>query len=363
MRVGENMEKQKVTARKTYKKIITSKELDKQINKANIQLCDRFLSNYKTKRSPKTINVYKSNYRIFFTWNLLYNDNIFFVDFQKYHFMDFFDFCLNELKWNPNRYNQFHSSLSSFSDWIERYYDDKYPEFRNLVKKIERLDKVNVRPKSVFTKRELNKLSRHLGKQGKIQEQCLLGLIMGTGARISELIRFKTSMIDENNTAFDDLFLETTETLQVKGRGTKGKFIVRYIIKDFFLPYYKQWLPIREKIMKENGQKHQYIFITQSGTPATVSTINKWMAKWDEVLSQHWYAHAGRHFWTTYLLNIGLEKELVQFLQDWSSDTLVDLYNDATAKDRRWKSLSKLKEALALDKINLNNNNNNNEEE
>lgn len=59
-----------------------------------------------------------------------------------------------------------------------------------------------------------------------------------------------------------------------------------------------------------------------------------------------------RHFWTTYLLACGLEKELVQEMQDWSSDTLVNLYNDATAKDRTWAGLKKMKNALAEEKKN-----------
>ena len=36
-------------------------------------------------------------------------------------------------------------------------------------------------------------------------------------------------------------------------------------------------------------------------------------------------------------------------MQDWSSDALVSLYNDATAKDRKWKGLEKLKSALESD--------------
>ena len=49
------------------------------------------------------------------------------------------------------------------------------------------------------------------------------------------------------------------------------------------------------------------------------------------------------------MLAAGLEKELVQELQQWSSDTLVSLYNDNTAKDRDWKGLGKLKSALETD--------------
>lgn len=335
--------------RETFRKVITSPELIEQINTKNIQLMERFLKNFATKRSPKSVVNYRSNLNIFFCWNLTENDNKFFVDIRKYEMMDFFDYCVSELKWNSNRYSQMHSCLSSFSTWIENVYDEKYPSFRNLLPKIEKPDKEAVRKKSVFTKAELDGLMKWLGEQGRINEQCLLATMMASGARVSELGRFTTTMIDENNTAFEGLFLETTEEMQVKGRGVNGKFINRYLIKDIFLPYYKQWLPIREKIMIENGKDHDYIFITQNGDPASVPTFRSWMEKWDNVLDKHLYAHSLRHFWTTYLLGVGLEKELVQELQQWSSDSLVMLYNDATAKDRKWKGLDKLKIALEQD--------------
>jgi site-specific recombinase XerD len=332
--------------RETFRKVITSPELIAQINPKNQQLVDRFLKNFATKRSPNSVISYRSNLNIFMCWNILWNDNTFFVELKKYELMDFFDFCVTELKWGSNRYAQMHSCLSSFSTWIENIYDEKYPEFRNLLPKIEKLPKETVRKKSVFKKEELDKLMDWLGEQGKVNEQCLLALIMSSGSRASELLRFTTDMIDENHTAFEGLFLETTEDIRVKGRGVNGKYIPRYLIKDIFLPYYKQWLPVREQIMKETGKDHNFIFIRPDGEPALISTIRSWMEKWDDVLDKHWYPHAGRHFWTTYLLSIGLEKELIQELQKWSSDALVDIYNDATAKDRKWKNLDKLKAAL-----------------
>lgn len=332
--------------RETFRKVITNPELIEQINPENQKLVDRFLKNFATKRSPNSVVSYRSNLNIFFCWNVLYNENGFFIDLKKFELMDFFDFCVTELKWGSNRFAQMHSCLSSFSTWIENIYDEKYPTFRNLLPKIEKLPKETVRKKSVFKKEELDMLMNWLGEQDKVNEQCLLALIMSSGSRASELLRFTTDMIDENHTAFEGLFLETTEDIRVKGRGVNGKYIPRYLIKDIFLPYYKKWLPIRNEIIRETGKDHNFIFIRPDGEPALISTIRSWMEKWDDVLDKHWYPHAGRHFWTTYLLSIGLEKELIQELQKWSSDALVDIYNDATAKDRKWKNLDKLKAAL-----------------
>lgn len=335
-----------MAARETFQKKITSPELINSINPKNKKLMDRFLRSLATRRSAGTIKMYRCNLNIFFCWNKLYNDDKFFIKVRKINLMDFFDFGVQELQWKSARYAQVHSALSSFSSWIQNYLDDDYPEFKNLMPKIEKLPKEFAREKSVFTEEELNKLMKYLGKNKRIQEQCLLSLAMASGARVSELVRFTTKMIDEDNTAFEGLFLETTEDIQCKGRGTHGKMMRRYIIKKIFLPYYKKWLPLREEIMKKNGTEHDYIFINTRGEPATVSTINYWKRDWDDVLGKHLYYHSLRHYWTTYCLKAGLEQELVQELQQWSDSSLVQLYNDSTMKDRNWKGLDKLRKTL-----------------
>ena len=335
--------------RETYRKIITSEELIEQINPANVKLMERFLKNFATKRSPKSVVVYRSNLQMFFCWNVENNDNLFFVDFKKYMLLDFFDYCCTELKWSSNRYAQMHSCLSSFSTFIEDIYDEQYPNFRNLLPKIEKLPKEAARKKSVFTKEELDGLMNKLGDEDRIQEQCLLALMMSSGSRASELNRFTLDNIDEKNTAFEDLFLETTEEIQVKGRGVNGKSLIRYILKDTFLPYYKKWLPIREKIMNENNQSHNSIFITSNGEPASVTTFRSWVERWNEYVNKPFYMHSIRHYYCTMLLAIGLEQELVQSIIGWTSSDMVAIYNDATAKDRKWKGLDKLKSALEQD--------------
>ncbi|MFA6809356.1 MAG: tyrosine-type recombinase/integrase, partial [Eubacteriales bacterium] len=208
-----------------------------------------------------------------------------------------------------------------------------------------------VREKSIFTKEELDYLLQQLDEKGLIQAKCLLRLIMSSGARVSELLRINMDMIDLENVAFEGLFLETTKEIKVKGMGTGGKKIYRYLIKDLFEPYYLEWVPIREKIMKENGQEHNSLFIKKDGSPATVCVLRTMMNGWGEILGKPWYPHSGRHFWTTYLLSIGCEQEFVQELQQWSTSAMVAIYNDATAKDREWKGLSKLKLHLDKDKV------------
>lgn len=335
--------------RKTFRKVITSKELDAQINSKNIKLAERFLKNFATKRSPNSVVSYKSNLRIFFTWNLLFNDNKDFVDIRKIEFADFFDYAVTELGWHSNRFAQCHSCLSSFSAWIENYFDDDYPLFRNLLSKIEKPVKENVREKTVLQKEDIDKLFEYFDENDMIQDACLLALAISCGARISELSSFTTDLIDEDNVVFDGLFLETTKKIKTKGRGVNGKMLTKYILKDMFLPYYKKWLEVRKEIMKENNKEHDFIFVTKEGNPANADRLRDWMSKWSDVVGQPCYPHNFRHYHISFLKKLELEDDFIVYLTGWSESTghsMVAVYNDLTAKDRKWKNLDKLKAAL-----------------
>lgn len=344
----------KNNGRETYRKIITSPELIEQINPVNIKLMDRFLKNFATKRSPKSVVVYKSNLQMFFCWNIENNDNKLFTDIRKIEMLDFFDFALSELKWSPNRFSQMHSCLSSFSEWIENYFDEEYPTFRNLLPKIEKPTKEAVREKTVLQKEDIDKIFSYLNEEDKIQEQCLLALAISCGARVSELASFTTDLIDEENTVFDGLFLETTSKIRTKGRGVNGKMLTKYILKDMFLPYYKKWLELRKRIMEENNQEHDFIFIVKDGSPASADRLRDWMGNWSDIVSQPCYPHNFRHYNITFLKSLDIEDDLIVYLTGWAEGTghtMISIYNDLTAKDREWKNLDKLKNALEQENV------------
>ena len=161
--------------RKTFRKVITSPELIEQINPKNKMLMERFLKNFATKRSPNSVVSYRSNLQIFFCWNVENNSNKEFIKIRKIEFADFFDYAVTELKWSANRFHQMHSCLSSFSAWIENYFDDveEYKDFRNLLPKIEKPVKENVRKKTVLQKEDIDKLFEYFENNNMMQDACL----------------------------------------------------------------------------------------------------------------------------------------------------------------------------------------------
>lgn len=338
-----------MAGRKTFRKIITSPELTAQINKDNIKLMERFLKNFATKRSPKSVTVYRSNLIMFLTWNLLYNENKLFTDIRKIEYADFFDFCVSELRWNANRYHQCHSSLSSFSAWIENYFDEDYPQFRNLLPKIEKPSKEAIREKTVLKEEDINKIFAVLEKECRTQEQCLLALAISCGARVSELAQFTTYLIDEENTVFDGLFLETTEKIRTKGSGVQGKMLKKYILKDMFLSYYHKWLVEREEIMKKTGQDHDHIFITKDGNPANADRLRDWIGTWGDIVEQPIYPHSLRHYQISLLKRLEIDDDLIVYLTGWAEGTghtMISIYNDNELTEAQFACLDNLKKFL-----------------
>lgn len=337
-------------ARKTFRKVITSPELIEQINPKNKMLMSKFLRHKNAKCSDETIINYTSDLNIFFCYNVLNNDNKFFIDIKKIELADFFDYGLLELRWSGNRYSRMRSLMSSFSDFIVDYLDETYPDFKNLVNKaVPKVPKEPVRKKTILLPEQVYKLRDDLINEGKISQATYLMLLASSGARVSESLRINVDMIDENHTAFGDLFLETTEELKTKGHGKKGTFMTRFIIRDTFLPIYEQWLPIREEIMKNNGKEHNSMFIKNNGDPIKVSTVNEWIRKWEKMLGMNLYAHCFRHFIVSDLTRKNCSSDFIIAVMKWKSADMYKIYNDIEDKDRKWKDIDKLKDALSND--------------
>lgn len=336
-------------ARKTFRNVITSDEVSEQINEENKKLIKRFIKEKNTRCSDATITGYKSDLNMFFCWNVLENDNKFFVDIKKIELADFFSYAVENLKWGSSRFARMRSCLSSLSEFIIKFYDEDYPTFRNVVlKSIELMPKVARRKKTILSEEQVDGLLNHLKNEiNRPQEACLLALAICSGARKSELLRFDIDIIDETNTAFDDLFIETKEKIKTKGFSKEGKPLYKYIIKDLFLPYYKEWIIERARILEKNNvEDHGKLFIKRDGTPAKNSTIESWILKWEEYLEVDFYLHSLRHYTCTYLSKIGMESELIVEIFGWSSSDMYNIYCDLTAKDKKWKGTSKLKDHI-----------------
>lgn len=329
--------------RKTVRNIITSDERTEKINKKNKELINKFLKYKSIKVSPNTIKVYDSNLIIFFTWNLLHNENKMFIDIKKLEFSNFFYFASEELELGSSRLNNLRSTLSSLSSFIEKFYDEEYPDFRNVILNvIECAPKETRREKTILSDEQIDDLLEYLYVKDS-QQACWLALAICSGARFSELLRFKIDLIEEDRTAFGDVFLETTRKIKTKGRGKSGKLLYKYIFKDKFLPYYNDWLEERQEILKKNKKEHKYLFIKDNGDPISATIVRGWLEVFEDYLGVPIYAHAFRHYLATMLSKKNVPQKAIKEIFGWSSLEMVSLYDDSSAKDREYEELKNLK--------------------
>ena len=318
-------------SRTTIRNKITNEESLSLILPENKSLLEDFLVYLQSvDRSPNTIYHYKSDLEIFFVFNLEQNGNKRFTEITKRDFVRFQNHAINVWKWSPKRIRTVKSALSSLSNYIENILDDEYPGFRSLINKIESPANVPVREKSVFTEEELQKLLDHLVEEKQFRKAALLALAMYSGRRKSELTRFKVSYFREENVLFNSLW-KTDEKVRTKGRGSNGKQIHLYVLKDKFEPYLKLWLEDRER----RGIDSEWLFVSlrHPDQQITEEALNNMAYEFTEFLGKDFYWHAMRHFFTTMLARQNVPVSVIQDMISWESADMVALYTDIDADE------------------------------
>ena len=320
-------------ARTTKKNKITNQELLNEVLKWNRDLEEDFLVYLKSvDRSEGTLNQYRSHLNIFFVWNLQMNGNKKFIDVTKREFARFQNHALTEWGWSPKRIRAVKSAISSMSNFIENILDEE-PEFegyRSTINKIESPANVPVREKSVFSEYELKQLLDYLVDGRQYRKAAALALAMYSGRRKSELTRFKVSHFRDDNVLFDT-FWKTDEKIQTKGRGSKGKQIHLYVLKDKFEPYLNMWLEDRAR----RGIDSEWLLVSLKypGRQISTETLDDWANEFTEFLGKDFYWHSMRHFFCTMLAREDVPVNVIQDIIQWESADMVKLYTDISADE------------------------------
>jgi len=309
---------------------ITSSEKIARINPKNIELINDFLDYLvSVDRSPNTIAGYKNDLYIFFCWNIDNNDNKYFVDLTKREVAKFQKYAMTEWKWSSNRLARVKSCLSSLSNYIENILDDEIKNYRSIIYKIESPVKQTVREKTIITDQEVDNVLKQLVEDKKYSIACAFALAAFSGARKSELLRFKTAFFDDENIMSDAALYRTPETIQTKGRGVQGKPSIKYTLLDF-KKYLDLWI-------KEKNEKHfkesEYIFSNADGKVYTIGTLDSYAQTITRYLGKPFYFHALRHQLCTRLFKLGVPSDVIQAYFNWSSADMLSVYNDSEASD------------------------------
>ena len=233
--------------------------------------------------------------------------------------------------WSSNRISTIKSSLSSMSDYIENVLDDEFPDFRNIVVKLESPVKQLVREKTVMSEEQIQDCLDKLVAAKRYQAACYLALAVNCGARKAELVQFKADWFTDKDIVYGCMY-KTPEQIRTKGRGKQGKLLNKFTFIKQFKPYYDLWMKYR----KENNIESEWLFIVKNddGTyrQATISTADSICRTISSFMGVDFYSHCCRHRYVTMMKEAKLPNDVVVALVGWSGD-LTSTYCDLDVAD------------------------------
>lgn len=317
--------------RKTKMNYITSPELLAQVNPDNIQLLEDFKDYLRSvQRSETTIAGYENDIQIAFVWCLQHNNNAFFVNWTKRNIVAYQNWLLNSNENSPARIRRLKSSLSSMSNFIESVLDDEFPNFRNIINKVENPVNRPVREKTVWEESELEALLDKLVEHKDYEKACYLALAMYSGRRKAELCRFKASDFDADKLVCGGALYKSSP-IKTKGRGG-GKMINCYTLAKKFQPYFDLWNAVR--LEKYSDSEWLFPDAKNPNEHIQISTINSWSNTFSRLSGKPAYIHSLRHYFTTSLVRSGIPDNVITQIVGWESADMCKLYTDIDADEQ-----------------------------
>ena len=325
--------------RTTVYNSITSETTTSQINPENIELMEDFLDYLQSiDRSKETIKSYRSDLLIFFTIVLDKLNNKSFIDITKREFARLQSYFINDLGWSSCRVRRVKSTISSMSNFITDILDEeeKYQDFKKTINRVESPVKEAVREKTILSDEQVDFLLDTLVEKKKYQVACAVALAIFSGARKSELTRFKVEYFDEENIIFDALY-KTSEKIKTKGRG-KGKFIYKYVLLDF-KKYFDLWMAERERL----GIDSEWLLVSKvtdkNGVhyeQAGITLLDSYAETCSRILGIPFYFHSMRHNLVSRLSKYNIPSNIIVEFVGWSKEggsAMIGIYDDNEAVD------------------------------
>ncbi|MCC2211142.1 MULTISPECIES: tyrosine-type recombinase/integrase [Hominilimicola] len=246
------------------------------VNEFNRDMVEDYLNN-QVHLSPKSLIAYRSALRIFFVWvkNNLHDKNC--TEIRKKEFLRYLNWlAVRGFSESGIKFKK--SSVSAFNKFIENFYEDDYPQFRNYVTSEMQIPKTGrVYTKEPLTPEEIEHLCKVLEEREEWQKLAYVKFTYSTGCRraesrqlLKEVVNYTpkrkmVTIIDENGKEQEvESVSYKTHEIRCKGRSSVGK--VRHLqFGQDVMDTLKKWLEIRGEddcpymfvIKQKNGETHQ----------------------------------------------------------------------------------------------------------
>lgn len=246
------------------------------VNEFNRDMVEDYLNN-QVHLSPKSLIAYRSALRIFFVWvkNNLHDKDC--TEIRKKEFLRYLNWlAVRGFSESGIKFKK--SSVSAFNKFIENFYEDDYPQFRNYVTSEMQIPKTGkVYAKEPLTPEEIEHLCKVLEEREEWQKLAYVKFTYSTGCRraesrqlLKEVVNYTpkrkmVTIIDENGKEQEvESVSYKTHEIRCKGRSSVGK--VRHLqFGQDVMDALKKWLEVRGEddcpymfvVKQKNGETHQ----------------------------------------------------------------------------------------------------------
>ena len=282
------------------------------VNEFNRNMVEDYLSN-QTHLSPKSKNAYRSALHIFFYWVKTNLNDKSCIEIRKKEFLRYMNWLANRgfseagIKFKK-------SSVSAFNKFIENYYEEDYPNFRNYVTAEMQVPKTGkVFAKEPLTPDEIDHLCAVLTEREEWQKLAYVKFTYSTGCRraesmqlLKEVVNYEpkkkiVTIVDEDGKEKEvESISYKTHDIRCKGPSVAGK-IRRLQFGQDVMDALKKWLEARG----EDDCPYMFVVKTKDGTARQVgdNVFNDWcITEFSEIVGRRTTPHNFRRSRATNLV-------------------------------------------------------------
>lgn len=318
---------------------VSDEEWESSVCEFNKNILKDFLDN-SAELSPKTLVAYKSNLRIWFVWVRDNLNNKKQIEIKPLEFKRFQNWLINRGCSSADITNK-RAAISSLNNYIEVYYEDDFPMFRNFINKsIKRPAKAFVHEKQPLTKAELTKLVDTLKEAEEWQKLAYLLFTFASGCRRAEsrqltkdailiepTVRTKTYIDADGNEKTTEIITYYTKPIRCKGAGETGK-VRKLVFDQDAMDALKQWIEVRGGL---DADDCPYMFVTKRDgkyVQTSETCFNSWAkSTFEPLLGRRFHPHLLRESRATQaVVEDGKDINVVKNLLGHNSSETTEIY-------------------------------------
>lgn len=306
---------------------VTDEWFEENVEEFNQEITNEFLS--QAHLSPHTLRQYKSGLYQFFKFVHDHCKNKPITDLKPRDALKYQNYLINiGLSSSAVRFKR--AVVSSLCVYIETYYLDEFPTFRNIFsKKIPNPSKAPKHQKEPLTLEDLEKLDEELRKREMWQQLAYLWFTYISGARREEVRQLLREVVnyekvkDPKTGKQKNYYL--THEIRAKGRSIEGKKR-RFAFDDRAMEALKKWSEVRG----EDNCPYMFVIKNQNGETKQISasTFNYWCSKYfSEILGKRVHPHLFRTTRASHIVvHEGKNIEAAQALLGHESSETTQIY-------------------------------------